>query len=257
LGEGKSPACTLAGTFTLQYSDAQGVFLEGSTERGRWEASNRLLHFNNPGPSLGVWAFGESLLIETPAMSGIATLEGIDLHSGRALWLYLYPSYAHQTGYKSLSSEAVRLAREELDERAFQARHFPLEYALEKWEPRSWTVVLDPDPQQARKVERTSAVAWAMLCAAVVASLLSSLTPRGAVRTTFAFVVVGAVGILVVAYGHIDGALTIGLWIGFLIAVSMGGAATSRPRSRNVLWCLVLATAGLFAFPPLMSALAR
>lgn len=255
LEERKPPTCTFAaGTFRWRVDSRGEGFLEGSTERGSWEAPYHLLTRGNGTQSLGLWAVDEILLFEVPAWSGIAVLGGVDVRSGRGLWVYLYPSYALRSS-RGLSSETVRLAREELDQAAFQARNFPTDYvgySSESFEPRAWTAVLDPDPWQARKVERTSARAWAMLCAAVIASLLSFLTPRGAIRTTFAFAVAGAVGILIAAYGNIDGTLAIRLWIGFLITVWIGAAATSRPRSRNVLWLLVVGTAVLFAFPNLI-----
>lgn len=223
--------CAFPGGVVALKMDSTGARLEGRTASKSWSVD---MTGRMPSTSQRVWAAGERLLIESPSFE-TATLECLDIASGRSLWVYFYPSPWSGPRFPVTSTTAARSARVRMDEDATRWRSFGGDPSPQ--------IVLDPDPLQTRATARWLAAGWAWLLAVLAAAFL--LLREGA-SGGLAVVLVAASAGLLVRFVTVDARLALALSIGFLVVAARGLSAARGP-SRFAVQAVVVVTVTLLA----------
>jgi len=235
-----SSPCAFPAVVVAWKEDSTGARLEGRTASQSWSVDMTARMPSMPGR---MWAAGERLLLESPRF-GTATLECLDIGSGRTLWVYFYPSPISSAGFLTRTT-AARSAREAMDDDATRWRGFGGDPSPQ--------IVLDPDPLQTRATARWLAAGWALLLAVLAAAFL--LLREGA-SGGLAVVLVAASAGLLVRFVFVDARLALALSIGFLV-VAARGLSAARGRNRFFVQAVVVVTVTLLALVVLLPSMFR
>lgn len=247
------PPCRLStGELTLMRHEEGETLFDMKAGRGQWQAVLSVAtHARPPG---WAWEVDGMLLMETPGW-GISTLECLDIASGRARWLYAYPTpwptmaWTPMGDRDQVAGLREKFAYLETLVRDRQMGSYPAGGA--RSDGYAGAVVLDPDPMFAGRVRVGLLLGWAAVAVALALAAMRVLRRPG---RHFTALTVG-LALVIVAVGLIEPILVTVLWLVFLAVFAVATADMAAPRA--FLRVVLLVTAAIVWFPSFMASIQR
>jgi hypothetical protein len=221
-----------AGALTFVQQTEGEYSVDWKSANGSWQMAWR----GSPrgGPPRTFWAVDGSLLLHTPD-SKRATLECLDIVSGRPRWIYAYPSFWPFVAWTPLGNRnEMSAAHDDLlgfrGTGAAERREGTFEHAVgmaTATYPYAGRVIVDPDPMRRSRVLAGLALGWAAAVAALAVVWLRIV--GGPEWRRFTVMTLG-LAVVIVAVGLIDPILVALLWLLFLGAFVSAIAHKEAPR---------------------------
>jgi hypothetical protein len=244
-------ALTSSWIVEVKHAERERV-LDLRSEKGHWQA----IHRRSLGPPGSIWELEGALLIESPK-AWTTTLECLDISSGRARWIYAYPTWPGSSTWTPMGDRGgVDAAREQLRRSEGEVRqrgagtYDPSDDALAR--PYAGKVVLDPDPMRWSAVRAGMVLGWGAVGVALALAVMRIMgRPAG---HHFTALVIG-LAVVIVAVGLIDPILVAALWLVFLAVFVV--ATADKGARRGLLWTVVVVTAVIVWVPSYVASIQR